>query len=338
MPKPATNIKSDLARLEPTHKQLKEETIFILESILKDANIKHHSISGRIKTAESTSDKLKRKQLTEPQQLNDLVGVRVVCLFLSDIKRIGDLIRKNFDVEEEDNKIEDQELALFGYMSFHFIAKIKNAYSGPRYDAIRNIPIEIQVRTIAMDAWAATSHYLDYKSAQDVPKELRKDFFALSGLFYVADQHFEMFFKARQNSVKTIKKELTQSPSGVNIEINLDTLNEYLKRRFSDRDHSDPANVSALVTELKSSGYNTIQEVDAIIKRSLKAALRYEKEQPPHVKKDDEFIQIPGGKYTDTGIVRGIFDIYDPSFAEKRGITIDKGKYRSLISGIKNKL
>ena len=304
---------------------------------MKGAGIKHHSISGRLKTPESTIDKLKRKQLSDPHQLTDLVGVRIVCLFLSDIKRIGELIRKHFDVQEEDNKIEDQEVASFGYMSFHFIAKIRKSYTGPRYDTIRDIPVEIQIRTIAMDAWAATSHYLDYKSVQDVPKELRKDFFALSGLFYVADQHFEMFFKARLDSVKVIRKELSETPSGGNIEINLDTLSEYLKKKFPDREQSTPPEISELVAELKSSGYRTIREIDDIIKRTLKAALAYEKEYPPYESVGDSYVPVKGGKFADIGIVRGAFDIHNPEFAMKRGMIIDKSKYRKLVPGGKSR-
>ncbi|MBI4489516.1 MAG: hypothetical protein HY694_10565 [Deltaproteobacteria bacterium] len=61
------------------------------------------------------------------------------------------------------------------------------------------VPFEIQIRTIAQDAWASISHYLDYKKESDIPAQLRRDFYALSGLFYVADRHFAM-----------LKKELTE--------------------------------------------------------------------------------------------------------------------------------
>ena len=69
---------------------------------------------------------------------------------------------------------------------FTLVAIMRAEYSGPRYDNIAVLPFEIQVRTIAMDAWANVSHHLDYKSDKDVPAELRKDFYALSGLFYLA--------------------------------------------------------------------------------------------------------------------------------------------------------
>lgn len=50
-----------------------------------------------------------------------------------------------------------------------------------------------------LNAWASISHYLGYKKESDIPAELRRDFNALSGLFYVADTHFAM-----------LKQELTQ--------------------------------------------------------------------------------------------------------------------------------
>jgi putative GTP pyrophosphokinase len=68
----------------------------------------------------------------------------------------------------------------------------QKGHSGPRYDPLKHLRFEVQVRTIVMDAGAAVSHHLDYKGGTSVPSELRKDFYALSGLFYVADQHFEV--------------------------------------------------------------------------------------------------------------------------------------------------
>lgn len=325
------DIKREVDRLEPLHKQLKDEAIFILESGLNEANIKFHSIGGRIKKLGSILNKMERKQVRTLSDLTDLVGVRIVCLFLSDIKKVGEVIRYKFDVVSEDNKIEDNETESFGYMSHHFIVRMKKGYAGPRYDPIRDFSVEIQVRTIAMDAWAATSHYLDYKSEQDVPKELRKDFFALSGLFYVADQHFEMFFRARLDSKKTIEHELNQSPSGVNVELNLDTLQEYLKRQFPDRQRSHVKGVSELVRELRSCGYDSIDKIDQVMKRGLNVALKYEREHPPgSTAKKPPKTKV---RYNDVGITRMLFDIVNPEFAAKRagGGGFAVGEYRHLV-------
>jgi putative GTP pyrophosphokinase len=89
-------------------------------------------------------------------------------------------------------------------MSVHHIVRFGSKHKGERYDNIKNIPFEIQVRTIAMDAWANISHYLDYKTEQDIPTELKRDFHALSGMFYVADKHFQLFFEQRSKKQKAI--------------------------------------------------------------------------------------------------------------------------------------
>jgi len=64
-----------------------------------------------------------------------------------------------------------------------------------------------------MDAWATVSHYLDYKTDADVPLGLRKDFQALSGLFYLADTHFEMFYGATGRSQQETKDLFIEKPS-----------------------------------------------------------------------------------------------------------------------------
>jgi ppGpp synthetase/RelA/SpoT-type nucleotidyltranferase len=68
-------------------------------------------------------------------------------------------------------------------------------YTGPRYEDLKGLKAEIQIRTIAMDAWSNVSHYLEYKTPEAAPSSLRKDFYALSALFYLADTHFELFFQ-----------------------------------------------------------------------------------------------------------------------------------------------
>jgi len=183
--------------------RLREESLFILRPLVSKAGIRTHSVDGRVKELESVLDKNERKEYINPfEQMTDIVGLRVVCLFISSIAKVGDLIRSEFDVLSEDDKIEGGDAASFGYMSVHFIVKLPKSYKGPRYDDLIGISFEIQVRTLAMDAWATISHYLSYKNDQDIPKELRRDFYALSGLFYVADTHFEMFFKSRAESLR----------------------------------------------------------------------------------------------------------------------------------------
>jgi len=182
------NLKFDIVALEAAYKKriplwekLPHEALFIIQDSLNSSEVKIHSVIHRIKTFKSFLEKADRKQLADPfDQIRDVVGIRIVCLFLSEIERITALIEDAFDVLAQDNKV---DVSSFGYMSFHLIVKMKKSYSGPRYRDIGGMAFEIQIRTIAMDAWAAASHYLDYKSEGDVPSDLRRDFYALSGLF-----------------------------------------------------------------------------------------------------------------------------------------------------------
>jgi putative GTP pyrophosphokinase len=227
-----------------------------------------------------------------------------VCLFISDIRRIGKLIEEAFDVVEQDDKINGGEVTSFGYMSFHFIVKMKSSYSGPRYDDIANKPFEIQVRTIAMDAWAAASHYLDYKSEVDVPSDLRRDFYALSGLFYVADRHFEMFFDARKTTIAEITSTLGQRSPAWDQELNLDSLRAYLKLSFPDRTQAVGPNASSLVEELRQTGHKSVKDVKVMVDENLKWFIEYEKNNPPSSPPNGQ--PRKGARFTAEGVVRVI--------------------------------
>lgn len=154
------------------YKKLSEEVQYRLQERINEHKIKIHEISPRIKDINSFLDKIRRKKIDDPfKNVHDLLGIRVVCLFLPDLKEISDIVKNEFDVFEEDDKINDVELNIFGYMSIHLKTKLKHNLERKKRD-IDDIPFEIQIRTIAQDAWASISHYLDYKGENIIPKEL----------------------------------------------------------------------------------------------------------------------------------------------------------------------
>jgi ppGpp synthetase/RelA/SpoT-type nucleotidyltranferase len=172
------------------------------ESIARERK-KIHSVTNRIKEIDSLLDKMRRKKILNPfGDMHDLVGFRVVCLFLSDLDELKNLFKAEFDIFGEDDKINDQELNIFGYMSVHLKARLKPSSVSVSVDSeIIKMPFEIQIRTIAQEAWASISHYLDYKKENDMPDDLKRDFYALSGLFYVADTHFSILKQEQLNKL-----------------------------------------------------------------------------------------------------------------------------------------
>ncbi len=309
---------------EERYHKLSHEATHAIQHKLSEARISVHAISSRVKSRDSIEEKLRRTEqrnglvsLSDAISqyhfgLKDIVGVRVVCMFLSQIEQIVELIRQTFDVIEEDRKSQDTDVASFGYMSDHLFCQLGSGFKGPRYDSLKEIAFELQIRTIAMDAWAAVSHHLDYKREFGVPAELKRDFHALSGLFYVADTHFEMFSK----QVNTFREELDKievSDEKHPLNLNKDVIRTYLLRAFPDREEADTESVEEFLAELLDADYASMQDVDRDIQRGLPALEIGEREHPPY---DHE--RGHETRFTSIGAARGALDMANPEFHYKR--------------------
>ena len=112
---------------------------------------------------------------------------------------------------EEDNKIRNTPPNSFAYTDYKLIAKLKEQSFLPSLQGFSDRPFEIQIRTIAQDAWASISHIF-YKKERQIPQHLERDFYALQGLFYVADTHFDSL---RDSQVKPIVREHENDSSTV---------------------------------------------------------------------------------------------------------------------------
>ena len=299
-------VKAGYESARPKYEQLKGEIIYILESALAQRGIAIHMLEGRIKPVDSLIAKMERQETEPPfEEIVDICGIRIIGLFLSDIQEIGKLLEETFDLESTDDKITAKPHEEFGYLSVHYAARLPDSFSGPRYDGIKRLRFEVQVRTIAMHAWATISHYLDYKSPNAIPSNLRRDFNALSAMFYVADSHFELFFSASQQAEQKAQIANTLGTE----EINLDTLTAYLKKKYPTRDSTSSVGISDLVEELVASGYQTISRLDSDLDRSNEAFIIYEAENPPR----------PGPQYADVSVVRVAPSIANEEFLSARG-------------------
>jgi putative GTP pyrophosphokinase len=168
--------------------RLKNEAHKIIDYQLSVRGIKLHHLGGRVKELDSLIKKAIRKNMSDPfTEMTDIVGLRVVYLFQGDLKIIKGIIRKCFRVVKEEDKLADMP-NVFDYGVPHFDVKLPDKFSK---EDIGNMTFEIQVHTICQDAWAAVSHIF-YKGEGKVPSSFKKDFYALNGLFYVADTHFEI--------------------------------------------------------------------------------------------------------------------------------------------------
>jgi len=293
-------------RQKAGYERLQEEAEFALRSRLEARKITLHSMTARVKALSSLEDKALRKDYGSPlEQTPDIVGLRVVVLFLSDISAVADIVHDLFDVVDTSEKVEGSaDPSTFGYMSQHFEVRIPATLTGPRYEGLPSIRFEVQVRTLLMDAWANVSHFLAYKGESSIPPELRRDFFALSGLFYVADKHFELFF----DRAEVVRDEAAeQLATGTDtIALNLDSLAAFLLTRFPDRTHSTRPGVAELADDLLRFGYDTIDAVEKMLAETADEFAVEERDEPPNGE--------VGQRFQDVGVVRISLAKANPGF------------------------
>ena len=134
-----------------------------------------HHIDSRLKSPQSMMKKLARKGLPQTLEaaeanLNDIAGVRIVCNYLDDIYRIADLLQRQRDVEFVHRRDYIENPKESGYRSLHLVIRIPVFLSSHT----ELVPVEIQIRTIAMDFWASLEHQLRYKSNHETTQQLRR--------------------------------------------------------------------------------------------------------------------------------------------------------------------
>ncbi|MCR5250706.1 MAG: GTP pyrophosphokinase family protein [Lachnospiraceae bacterium] len=128
----------------------------------------YEHLSWRIKSPESMADKCRRENLpltprSALRDVHDAIGIRIVCLFIDDIYRNINELRRLPGCRVIREKDYISEAKPNGYRSYHLILEVTDdvpdvdGHSPGRYYA------EIQLRTIAMDTWAALEHELRYK-------------------------------------------------------------------------------------------------------------------------------------------------------------------------------
>lgn len=167
----------------------------LITTLINNAGIRVDSIQKRTKTLKSLTDKLSSpdKSYTRLEDVPDLAGLRVIAYHREDADRVVELIRKEFDVDDEESEDTAARLAPneFGYQSVHLVIRLSEKRRQlSEWSEVNALHAEVQVRTVLQHAWASISHALQYKQERDVPDALRRRMARLSALLELADQEF----------------------------------------------------------------------------------------------------------------------------------------------------
>ncbi|GAA1981076.1 GTP pyrophosphokinase family protein [Isoptericola halotolerans] len=141
------------------------------ESIHDYSPIEH--VRTRLKSADSLLAKAVRQgtDLTLPAvraEIRDIAGIRITCSFVSDVYWIAEMLSAQQDLTVLATKDYIAAPKANGYRSLHLIVEVPVFLSA----GVEHIPVELQIRTIAMDFWASTEHKLFYKYRNELPSHL----------------------------------------------------------------------------------------------------------------------------------------------------------------------
>ena len=149
-----------------------------LENLDDEFQMKHkrnpiHHMQSRMKTIRSIMEKLQRKHLQQSitsavDHLTDIAGIRVICSYLQDVYTVADLLTNQDDVHVVKVRDYIKHPKSNGYRSLHLVVEVPVYLSEGRLA----VPVEVQIRTIAMDFWATLEHSLRYKARDQVPQSI----------------------------------------------------------------------------------------------------------------------------------------------------------------------
>ena len=136
------------------------------------------AIKTRLKSPDSIMDKLSRRGLpfsaeSIEHNLNDIAGVRVICAYISDIYMLRDALLRQDDIVLLQEKDYIKNPKPNGYRSLHLIVETPIFL----HDQKKQMRVEVQFRTMAMDWWASVEHKLRYKkpaAPEEVNSELKE--------------------------------------------------------------------------------------------------------------------------------------------------------------------
>lgn len=130
-------------------------------------------VQGRVKSIASIIDKAHQKNIPFSrieEEVDDLAGIRIICQFVEDIYAVVDTIRNRKDmvIKEEIDYINHMKKS--GYRSYHLIVY----YTVETLKGHKQVQVEIQIRTMAMNFWSTIEHSLQYKYQGSMPLDVRR--------------------------------------------------------------------------------------------------------------------------------------------------------------------
>ncbi len=148
-------------------------------------------VTGRVKTISSILEKSQKKGIDLrdfENTMEDIAGIRIICQFVEDIDKVVDIIKKRSDMRIKSEKDYIKNRKESGYRSYHLIVY----YDVETLKGTRELQVEIQIRTLAMNFWATIEHSLQYKYKKNMPEHIKERLSSAAEAILILDHEMSM--------------------------------------------------------------------------------------------------------------------------------------------------
>lgn len=236
---------------------------------LRDDGLNHHTVQARVKDPGSVKEKLDRltadgrfKYERGLEQLDDLIGVRIIMFLEPDIADVATALKGQFSCREDDDKTSSQRRnGQIGYAGRHLILEV----------AAGNVPVgcqtfvgerfEVQIRTVLQHAWAAFEHDIRYKGLAEANAEVDRAFTMASTLIELADAQFSAINDIVKRRQAESTAEFAANPA---TELTGDILHDMLARLLPEHPRSQARQYGWLGDVLAANGVRTVADAEKL--------------------------------------------------------------------------
>lgn len=174
------------------YKSVSQKVIQKINHLLNENEI-NGSVKSRIKSFDSYYRKLllSYNDLKNSPHITDLIGIRIVCIFLNDLDKIQNLLYQDFIILEHEYKGSKFSTSEFGYQSIHILIQLPDGLIKQQIPYTQNV-FELQLRTKLQDAWAEAEHEIIYKSDESPLNDyLKRKLASLNASLTLTDMIFQ---------------------------------------------------------------------------------------------------------------------------------------------------
>lgn len=190
------------------------------------------NVTGRVKSLSSILEKMNKYDCDVEdieKKIKDIAGIRIICQFVDDIYEVLNMFYdrngKDLKVVQLKNYLGGHDKSKFnsgeghpkasGYESFHLIL-LYPVFTSLGY---KEVYVEVQIRTLAMNFWAVIEHSLNYKYKGQLPPAIKKRLIDTAKAVNHLDNEMSVIrkevlsaqkiFKMKSSTVNEIQKNIT---------------------------------------------------------------------------------------------------------------------------------